>query len=67
MITAIRRILGKRAPSLLRYAGITLIDVSLFWLTLRLASDGFVFIGLAFIIVAFFLTVVFFMKQPDYR
>jgi ABC-type sugar transport system permease subunit len=63
MITAIRRILGKRAPSLLRYAGITLIDVSLFWLTLRLASDGFVFIGLAFIIVAFFLTVVFFMKQ----
>ncbi len=63
MTTAIRRILGKRAPSLIRYAGIVLIDVFLLWLTLQLASDGFAFIGLAFLIVALFLTTVFFAKQ----
>jgi ABC-type sugar transport system permease subunit len=63
MMTAIQRFLRKRAPSSIRYAGITLIDAFLLWLTLQLASDGFIFIGLAFAIVAVFLTVVFFTKQ----
>lgn len=58
-----KRILKRHAPGWLRYTGIALIDTFLLWLTFQLASDGFVFIGLAFAIVAVFLTIVFLVKQ----
>lgn len=63
MTPALQRILRTHAPSLIRVAGIALIDVFLLWLTLELAADGFAFIGLVFIVVAVFLTTVFFTKQ----
>jgi ABC-type sugar transport system permease subunit len=62
MIVTIQRILRNHASIGMRLVGITLLDAFLLWLTLQLASDGFVFIGLAFFIVAVFLTAVFWIK-----
>ncbi len=59
MIAAVQQLVRKRSSLLLRAASLVLIDGALAWLALHLILDGFLFISLAFVIVAIFLTAVF--------
>ncbi len=62
MMAFLQRSLQRHGATAIRLVGIAAIDALLLWLTLRLASDGFLFIGLAFLLVAVFLTSVFLLR-----
>lgn len=63
MVAAAQQRFRKWSTILIRPVGLALIDAALLWLAARLAGDGFIFISLAFVVVALFLTAVFLIKS----
>lgn len=63
MIATIPRIVKKHSLTLGRYIGLALIDIFLMWLALRLADDGYAIISAVFVVIAFFLSAIFLIRQ----